>query len=534
MKLFFRSMLAACLAPLAAFAHFVFIVPEPGGATARMIISETLRPDEGVDGKLLKSAKLKVRTADGKDSELTATAGTMFHTLALPGGGGSRVVHGSVEIGVVQMGRAPKPFLLTYYPKTILGDAFAAKPVGGKPVELIPTGAAGSFVFQAVANGKPLEGAEVTVILPSGSEKKVKTDASGNTESFTALGRYGAWTRFFEPGEGEREGKKYDELRHYATIVFDVAAGGGAAAGVETGGAAKFATLPEATSSFGSVVDGGWLYVYGGHVAKTHTYDTEAVSGKFHRVRLSDPSKWETLPNGPALQGMNLAAYKGDIYLVGGMAPLNKPGEPSDIHSTAEVHKFNVKSKKWEAMPPLTAPRSSHDVVVIDGKMIVSGGWNLKGKDQEWRNTIEILDLNAAHPAWKTAPQPFQRRALMAAANDGKMYVIGGLTDRTAVVRDVTIYDPKTNTWSDGPKLPSSKALSFAPAAGVHEGLIYASVSDGTLYRLNNTTKEWDVVGKGTPRVAHRFASYGNRVLIIGGADKGANSDLVEAFAIGN
>lgn len=519
---FYRSMLAAALAPLAAFAHFVFIVPEPGGASAKMIISETLQPDEGVDGKLLKSAKLMLRGADGKDHEIAVTAGTMFHTLALTGGNSGGVVHGAVEMGVMQLGRAPKPFLLTYYPKTIIGDAFAAKAVGGKPVELIPVRTAGSFVFHAVANGKPLEGAEVTVILPSGSEKKVKTDAAGNTESFAATGRYGAWTRFFEPGSGEREGKKYDELRHYATLVFDVS------------GVSRFATLPEATSSFGSVVDGDWLYVYGGHVAKTHTYDTAAVSGKFHRVKLADPSQWETLPSGPALQGMNLAAYKGDIYLVGGMAPRNKPGEPSDIHSTAEVHKFNTKTRKWEAMPSLNEARSSHDVVVIDGKMIVSGGWNLKGGAQEWPANIEILDLNAASPKWTTQPQPFKRRALMAAAHDGKMYVIGGLTDRTAVVRDVTIYDPKTSTWSDGPKLPASKALSFAPAAGVHDGVLFASVSDGTLYRLNSATREWDVVGKGTPRVAHRFASYGKHVLIIGGADQGANSDLVEAFAVGN
>ncbi|BDC49064.1 hypothetical protein F183_A13800 [Bryobacterales bacterium F-183] len=518
MKSLYRSMLAAGLAPLAAFAHFVFVVPEPGGASAKMIISETLQPDEAVDARLMKSTKLMLRGADGKDRELTASAGEKFHTLALPGGGVA--VHGAVEMGVMQLGRAPKPFLLTYYPKTLLGNGFGTEAVGGKPVELIPMGKPGALVFHAVANGKPLVGADVVVILPSGGEKRVKTDASGNTEVFTATGRYGAWTRFFEPGNGEREGKTFDELRHYATIVFDVTP--------------RFATLPEATSSFGSVVDNGWLYVYGGHIAKTHTYDTQAVSGKFHRVRLDDPTKWEALPEGPALQGMNLAAYQGDIYLVGGMAPRNKPGDPADIHSTADVHKFDVKNRKWVPMPALNAPRSSHDVVVIDGKMIVSGGWNLKGEGQEWPATIEILDLKAAKPVWKTEPQPFKRRALMAAAHDGKMYVIGGLTDRAAVVRDVTVYDPKTNTWSEGPKLPASKALSFAPAAGVHKGVMYVSVSDGTLYRLNGATKEWDVVGKGTPRVAHRFASYGKNVLIIGGADKGANSDLVEAFAVGN
>jgi hypothetical protein len=110
--------------------------------------------------------------------------------------------------------------------------------------------------------------------------------------------------------------------------------------------------------------------------------------------------------------------------------------------------------------------------------------------------------------------------------------VIGGFDEKNQIVREVSVYDPATGAWSQGPELPEGPGLAFAPAAGVHNGDLYVSVSDGTLYRLNRTSREWERAGKSTPRLAHRIASAGDTVLVIGGADKGKNSDLVEAVPV--
>jgi len=90
---------------------------------------------------------------------------------------------------------------------------------------------------------------------------------------------------------------------------------------VECDGRLSFATLPEATASFGSVVSDGWLYVYGAMFPARHSYSTEAVSGRFHRLHLSGKPEWEELPGGPGMQGMNLAVDRGKIYRIGGMTP---------------------------------------------------------------------------------------------------------------------------------------------------------------------------------------------------------------------
>ena len=521
-----------------AHAHFVFVVPDSGARSAKVFISEELKPASEVDLSIIAGAKLRLLDSAGRDVDLPMVKGADAYLVTLSGSD-TRVIHGVVDLGFTE-NRGPKPYLLIYYPKSILGNPFDAKTIlpDGTPVQIVPIGEPGALRLKLLARGKPQVNSEITVILPDGAQRKLKTDGAGQTELLTGAGRYGAWARFWEPSAGEREGKKYEEVRHYATLVFDVpprssAASTAPARGVESGITARqFATLPEATSSFGAVVSDGWLYVYGGHIAPTHSYSTAAVSGQFHWLRLSGKPEWEQLPGGPAMQGMNLAALDGKVYRIGGMTPRNGPGTKADNYSVADCARFDPATKKWETLPSLPEPRSSHDVVVIGKKIIVTGGWAIRGDRNDWADTLAILDLSAKNPAWTTAAQPFKRRALMAAAFEGKMYVIGGFDENNQIVREVSVYDPATGAWSQGPKLPEGPGLSFAPAAGTHNGELYVSVSDGTLYRLNRTSGDWERAGKSTPRLAHRIASAADTVLVIGGADHGKNSDLVEAVPV--
>lgn len=497
-------------AVLAAHAHFLFVVPSPDGARASLFLSEDLKPEKGVPAGMVAPARLQLRN-QGADQPLTVDKSGDGYEVALAGQGG-RIIHGLLDLGFTRGGN----YLLHYHPKTILGSPFDVA-VGATPVEIVPHGKPGAVTLQVLAHGKPLPNAEINLVLPDGTAKKLKTDATGASETISVPGRYGAWARFWEPAEGVRDGKPYEQLRHYATLVFD----------------APYPALPEPTSSFGSVVNDGWLYIYGGHIAKTHSYSKDAVSGQFHRLRLTGAPVWEKLPAGPPMQGMNLAAHAGKIYRIGGMTPRNESTAPADIHSTAECARFDTASGRWEALPPMPQPRSSHDVVVLGDQLIVTGGWNLRGKEpSEWADTILTLDLKAASPVWQTAPQPFRRRALMAVAHHGKMYVIGGFDDKNAIHRSVSVFDPATKSWSEAAKLPAGKGLGFAPAATAHRDRLYVSVSDGTLLQLNEATGEWAKAGLSTPRLAHRLAGFNDSILVLGGADKGMNFDLIDTIEI--
>jgi hypothetical protein len=510
-----------------AHAHFVFVVPEPGGVGAKVFIGETLQPDSQVDAKLLSGTKLSLRSG-GRETPLELIQGSDAYTVRL-NGTGTRLIHGVADLGFTAEGSAEaKPYLLMYHPKTILGDPFDESLTLGRetPVELVPLGRSGSVKLELLARGKPVANSEITVLLPDGSQRKLKTDAAGQTETLAQYGRFGAWARVWEPASA-RDGKHYHEIRHYATLVFDAAVDGTVAAAV------SFATMPEAVASFGAVVSGGWLYIYGGHVSPTHSYSTDAVSGKLFRMNLGAPGKWEELPGGPGLQGMNLATYAGKIYRIGGMMPHNPPGQAADNFSVADCARFDPGSQMWEALPPMPEPRSSHDVVVIGDQLIVTGGWDMEGAaSQHWAETMLTLDLSAPKLEWKSLPQPFRRRALIAAVYKGRMFVMGGITDLDRVVGDVDIYDPRTKVWTNGPALPGSGVNPFGPAAAVDAGSLYVSVADGTLYRLDPSEQNWEKVGRGTPRVAHRAVADGQSILVMGGADKGKDLDLIEAIPV--
>ncbi|MGL6096020.1 MAG: Kelch repeat-containing protein, partial [Fimbriiglobus sp.] len=358
-------------------------------------------------------------------------------------------------------------------------------------------------------------------------------DTDGNTAGFAGAGRFAVFAKHTEPKAGEHDGKKYEEVRHYATLV--VTAEEHPTAESSETVASPFPPLPKGVASFGAVVSDGYLYVYGGHAGKTHTYDTSSVLGTFHRLKLDGGTAWEALPGGPILQGMNLAAHSGKIYRVGGMTPRNAPGTPTDNASLADAARFDPKAGTWEPLPALPAGRSSHDVVVVGDKLVVVGGWNQQGKGEksEWHDTALVLDLTAKDAKWQAIPQPFQRRALTAAAVGKKVYVVAGLgADSTD--RQVDVLDLDSGKWTTGPELPGSDRVGFSPAAAVVDGRVVVNTLAGPVFRLAADGSAWEKVGDAArKRMVGRLVPHGSdAVLLLGGAGAGGNIDLVEVIKL--
>jgi N-acetylneuraminic acid mutarotase len=293
--------------------------------------------------------------------------------------------------------------------------------------------------------------------------------------------------------------------------------------------------MPKAVSSFGATLCDGYLYIYGGHAGKTHSYDTASVLGSFHRLNLASPQEWEELPGGPIAQGLNLVSHQGKIYRIGGMQPRNAPGEAADNHSLSEVSRYDPKSRRWEELPPLPAGRSSHDVVVTGDLLVVVGGWQLRGRNQVplWHDTTLLVDLKQQPWKWQSLPQPFRRRALAAVAIGEKVYVVGGLSPDGPEPR-LDILDLTTRQWSRGPDLPGKERAAFAPAACAHKGQLIVSTSEGLLYRLVSDGQRWEKVGQASRKrqVARLLPWTDQAVLLLGGAGGGQNHDSLEVIPI--
>ena len=212
------------LAAAAAQAHHIWIVPEkPVGPKAKVVFSDDLEPDKPELLEKVAHAKLWVRDGAGKESPLTWKKGEDSFALDVPGEGG-RTVGGVCVYGVQvydhRLRKNVEPYLLTYYPKTILGEGAAPKPWDKLALEIVPAVSGGEIRLLVLFQGKPAPNAEMRVQAPGEDREDLKTDDKGEIKfGVKKPGMYGFQTRYIEGKAGEHGGKKYGEVRHHATLV---------------------------------------------------------------------------------------------------------------------------------------------------------------------------------------------------------------------------------------------------------------------------------------------------------------------------
>lgn len=231
MKRLFAALMVLAVVTGKASAHFPFIVPATDGSKILVVFNDVLEPDEKAPIERIAATTLFSVDATGKKTPIKWTKDQ--HALTLnPPEKDSLMIGGFTDRGFVQSKHTEnKPVWIKHYPKAIIGDpALAAKVRLGEhvPLELVPVLAKRKLRFQALWNGKPLPDVEVAVLVPDEPKARVtKTDAQGVTnDSFDLTGRYGARVGFIEKVEGDLDGKKYEEIRSYATLVLDIGPAG--------------------------------------------------------------------------------------------------------------------------------------------------------------------------------------------------------------------------------------------------------------------------------------------------------------------
>jgi hypothetical protein len=197
-------------------AHFIWIIPEADNK-ARVVFSDALAPDGNVDIKKISRTKYFVRNAAGKVTPIAATLGENAYLISLLSDD-ARIVAGVCDYGVLQRGDS-KPFHLIYTAKLLL-QPIDAKPLDELPLEIVPV-SSDARRFVVLYKNKPAPDAEVVILPPEGAkETTLKTDAQGEfTIADLKPGTYGFRARHIAASSGEQGGKKYEEVRTYATLV---------------------------------------------------------------------------------------------------------------------------------------------------------------------------------------------------------------------------------------------------------------------------------------------------------------------------
>ena len=295
----------------------------------------------------------------------------------------------------------------------------------------------------------------------------------------------------------------------------------------------EYPDLPNGVTSFGAAVHhDGALYLFGGHLGKAHEYCWDDVHKPLLRLKLGDgaEAKWEELATDEPALGPALATHKSGLIRVGGMQPRNKKGDDADMNSVAFVRRFDPVSGKWSALPDLPKPRSSHDAFVAGDKVYVAGGWEMRGDESSlWATTVEVLDLSANSPTWRSIKQPFRRRALAVVATETHLYCLGGLDNGGETSLEVDVLELATEKWSKGSELPDGPVKGFGLAATALDGQIVITGFSGQVHRLDREGAKWIEIGQlEQGRMFARVAPVDSKhaVVVGGGSRKGRSLKL--------
>lgn len=215
--------------------------------------------------------------------------------------------------------------------------------------------------------------------------------------------------------------------------------------------------LPRSEASVAEL--NGKIYFMGGYPGARITSDSVQVYD-------TQTDTWALGPPLPLPLHHTMAAVAdGKLYIIGGEAGNPAPGQSVFQNGT---YMLDEEQDAWVPRAPMPTTRSGGGSGVIDGKIYVAGGRPPHGHD------FAVYD--PATDTWTELPNvPTQRNHLGVEAINGKLYVAGGRfgggvgSEMTDVLE---IYDPATNSWSEGARL-------LAPRAGVT-----AAVANGCLYLI--------------------------------------------------
>ena len=426
--------------------------------------------------------------------------------------------------------------LLTYYAKYI--PAEVGKPSGERPMLDVDIKSAKKGLEVTVYwDGKPLEGAGISLSAGEEEPAKAKTDENGKAEfEKVKEGMLGLIVgHVVKEASGKLDGESYGSESHYCTVTYQHQKETKVPA-VEVKSALP--ELPEGMASFGAAVCGDWLYTYGGHTGTAHDHSCENLCQHFQRTTVDGKGEWENLTMQTPLQGLPLVAHGDKLYRVGGLSARNKPDEDEDLHSVAEFSRFDPETKRWEELAPLPEPRSSHDAVVIGDKLYVVGGWKLAGSSAgTWLETAWVCDLSQDAPKWEAIPSPPEKRRALALANwNGKLVAIGGMDSDDATSARVECFDPESGKWTELAEFPGGGFMSgFGASAWGMDGTVYASGwGEGQVFKLADDGQSWTEAGKvQLARFFHRLLpAPGNALFVVSGATERGHVTSIEKVEI--
>ena len=170
--------------------------------------------------------------------------------------------------------------------------------------------------------------------------------------------------------------------------------------------------------------------------------------------------EWEVITHLPTKRWeFSTPVVDDKIYLIGGSLFENRGG-PFGL-STVEV--YDPQTNTWQRGADMPTPRTNAKAAVVNGTIYVFGGYHSKDKFlQNWKMVDHVEAYDPLTDTWTQKKEmPISRFYFGLGVVAGKVYLIGGTTGLDAGQEQrmdrADIYDPATDTWAKGPKMPTRR-----------------------------------------------------------------------------
>ena len=169
---------------------------------------------------------------------------------------------------------------------------------------------------------------------------------------------------------------------------------------------------------------------------------------------------WEVITQLPTKRWeFSTAVVDDKVYIIGGSLFENNAG-PFGL-STVEV--YDPQTNTWQRGADMPTPRTDAKAAVVNGTIYVFGGYNSKDNFlQHWKMADRVEAYDPLTDTWtRKKEMPISRFYFGLGVVAGKVYLIGGTAGLGAGQEQrmdrVDIYDPATDTWAKGPKMPTRR-----------------------------------------------------------------------------
>ncbi|KAJ8668026.1 hypothetical protein QAD02_009689 [Eretmocerus hayati] len=159
-------------------------------------------------------------------------------------------------------------------------------------------------------------------------------------------------------------------------------------------------------------------------------------------------NSWEFVkPMNKGRQRVGIVASAGYIYAIGGCVDYE-----TILNS---VERYDPRANKWVFVEQMPEPKKSFGTAVLGGKLYVIGGASKNVNCLSvYGNKCSVYD--PVTDWWDNCADFVESKGnIPAVVHEGKIWTIGGDRGLEGFVKTIEIFDPKTNSWTIGPNLPS-------------------------------------------------------------------------------